>query len=299
MGTRSTFRTSSAEQAQWKIYNDYPKGTRTIRADRVTEGGILGFFANHYYEVTVEVPDPAAPAGVGPQPAPAAVGVAALLIEADLAEAKMRGRSITTGAPAAPPAPHVSTDSAAFEDLMSGIERAVRDDEPSVVIPVHQEVPTILEGAGEVVMVVGLVSDVLAAARSLATAVPSAEIRTAGSAMMNGFVHVVSRQGLEEAREAGRLAGRVVIIAFGIGQDGSVRIPALTEMNPDQVWIAVDATKKSEDTLAWVKKVIWVVDPDALVVLGAHDTLTPQSVNALDIPVGWVDGQRAVTPALY
>jgi len=309
MGMRSTFRASSTEQVQWKIINDFPKGTRTIRADKVTEGGIFGFFAKRYYEVTVEAPDPQAPAGVGAQPAPRAEGVAALLIEADLAEERMRRGGRRGGAavavieapapPAAPPVPHVSTDSAAFEDLMDGISRAVRDDQPSVVVPVNEDVPTILKAPGDVILVVGLVHDALTAARSLATGVESAEIRTAGSAMMNGFVHVVGKTGLREAKEAGLQAGRPVIIAFGIGQDGSVRIPALTEIDADQVWLAVDATRKAEDTEAWAKKVIWVSPADALVVLGAHDTLTPQSVNELKIPVGWVDGRPAEAPMIY
>lgn len=309
MGARSTFRTLSSEQVQWKIINDFPKGTRIIRADKVTEGGILGFFAKRYYEVTVEEPDPQAPVGVGAQPAPTAAGVAALLIEADLVEERMRHGGRRGGvavavkeAPAAAPAvpvPHVSTDSAAFEDLMEGISRTVRDDDPSVVVPVNEDVPAILRGPGDVVMVVGVVHDALTAARSLATGLTSAEIRTAGSAMMDGFVHVVGKTGVSEAKEAARSADRPVIIAFGIGQDGSVRIPALTEIDADQVWLAVDATKKAADTEAWVKKVIWASPADALVVLGAHDTLTPQTVNELKIPVGWVDGRPAESPVLY
>jgi hypothetical protein len=39
--------------------------------------------------------------------------------------------------------------------------------------------------------------------------------------------------------------------------------------------------------------------PDALVVIGAQETLTPQTVNELEVPIGWVDGQRALSPSLY
>lgn len=269
--------------------NDYPEGTIPVKAEKVIEGGLFGFFAKEFIEVTVVEPDPARPPGIGAQPAPPAVGVAALLMEADLEEARLKRGAV----------PKVSTDTADFEDLMTGISRTVRDDEPSVVIPVDQEVPTLLDEPGKVVMVIGLVSDALAAARSLATSVESAEIRTAGASMQSGFVHVVSRQGLEDAKEAGRRAGRVVIIAFGLGQDGTVRVPALTELDADQVWLAVDATRKPSDTQSWVRKVIWVTAPDALVVLGAHETLTPQTVNELQVPVGWVDGRPALAPALY
>jgi hypothetical protein len=286
---KSQFRAKSAEQVHWKLMNDYPAGTRMVKAEKVTEGGIFGFFATTYYEVSVEIPSMERPAGVGGQPAPPAAGVAALLMEADMEEARLRRG-----------APRVSTDTADFEDLMTGIADAVRaGDQPSVVVPVDEEVPALLDAPGKVVLVAGLGQDALTAARSLASSLSAAEIRTAGSAMMSGFVHVVGSKGLEDAKAAGRQAGRVVIVAFGIGRDGNVRVPALSELTADQVWLAVDATKKSSDTAAWVRKVIWVMAPDALVVMGAHDTLTPQTVNELEVPVGWVDGQRALSPSLY
>jgi hypothetical protein len=33
-------------------------------------------------------------------------------------------------------------------------------------------------------------------------------------------------------------------------------------------------------------------------VLNSHNTLTPQSVNELDLPVGWLDDRKAPRPVL-
>lgn len=288
MPKRSRFRGKTVDDIQWKLMNDYPAGSKIVAAEKVTEGGILGYFATQYYEVTVQVPDPARPAGIGSQPAPPANGVAALLIEADMEEARLQKGSV----------PKMSTESPAFDELIKGL--AVTQAPPvKELLEISAGVPTMLTTAGSVVLVVGIGQDALTAARSLGTITGSAEIRTAGSAMMGGFVHVVSKQGLAEARAAGIRSGRVVIIAFGIGHDGAVRAPALSELTADQVWLAVDATRKASDTAAWVRKVIWVTAPDALAVLRASDTLTPQSVNELNVPVGWVDGIPAHAPILH
>jgi hypothetical protein len=127
--------------------NSYPRGTVMVKAEKVTEGGIFGFFTTTYYDVTVAIPDMPRPAGIGGQPAPPAAGVAALLMEADMEEARLRRGAV----------PKVSTETADFEDLMTGITNAVRaDEQPSVVVPVDEEVPSLLDGPGEVVLVVGL-----------------------------------------------------------------------------------------------------------------------------------------------
>lgn len=268
--------------------NNFPAGSKVVAAVKVTEGGILGMFTKQFYEVTVESPDPIRSAGIGGQPAPAATGVAALLMEADMEEARLSNGLV----------PKMSTESPAFDDLMKGLAVAevptARD-----VLELSATVPTILTAPGEVVLVVGIGQDALTVARSLGSIVGSAEIRTAGSARMSGFVHVVGRDGLLDAKAAGIRPGRVVIIAFGIGLDGTVRAPALSELPADQVWLAVDATRKASDTAAWVRKAIWAAAPDALAVLRAGDTLTPQSVNELNVPVGWVDGIPAHAPTLH
>jgi hypothetical protein len=73
---------------------------RIVAAQRVTVGGVAGFFARKHYEVTVEVPDPAIDLPVArvrittPVPAERA-GIAALLASADEAE-----DALQAGAPA-------------------------------------------------------------------------------------------------------------------------------------------------------------------------------------------------------
>jgi hypothetical protein len=98
----------------------------------------------------------------------------------------------------------------------------------------------------------------------------------------------VGRQGLVAARAAGVIAGEPVFIAFGLGSDGALRANALT----------VDVTRKHSDTIDWVREVGWASNIDALAIIGSTDTLTPSSVNDLDVPIGWIDGRKAVRSAL-
>jgi hypothetical protein len=147
-------------------------------------------------------------------------------------------------------------------------------------------------------MIVGLGPDALTVARSMAASAKSAVVRTAGSFRAEGCGHLVSRDGLTSVRADAVIAGQTVFVAFGLGADGTVRAPALTEMNPDQIWLAVDATRKPSDTLAWTRRAGWAMKTEALAVLNGQNTQTPQSVNELELPIGWLDGRKATRTVL-
>jgi hypothetical protein len=293
--TRLQIKGATLEGLEARVLNEYPAGAKIVAAEKVTEGGIAGFMARHYFEAVVEVPDPdiitvPRPArAAGGHPVPARAGVAALLRDADEAEDALRG-----GKQVRPELPQVSTGSGEFDALLDGLTGATRGEPESEAL----DVPSVLDGPGDAVMVVGLGPDALTVARSMAGASKNALVVTAGSFRASEYEHLVSRNGLTSARAAGVMAGQTVFVAFGLGVDGTVRTPALTEMNADQIWLAVDATRKPSDTLIWARRAGWASPPDALAVLNSQNTLTPQSVNELDLPVGWLDDRKAPRPVL-
>lgn len=299
MPTRLQLRGETLEGLEWRVFNEYPQGSRIVAAEKVTEGGIAGFLARHFYEVTVEVPDAPVIAGSveeaapsrhsASHPVPLRSGVAALLADADDAEAAMHATKV----PAAVPA--VSTTSRVFDELLEALAATSRDESPGEA---GRAVPEPLDGPGDVVLVIGLANDALATARSMAAATTRSVVKTAGSLRVNGIEHIVSRQSLTSVRAAGVIAGEPVFVAFGLGPDGSLQAAALTDLPADQVWVVVDATRKSTDTSVWVRKAGWSTTIHALAVVGSQDTLSPHTVNDLDLPIGWVDGRKATRPVL-
>jgi hypothetical protein len=189
----------------------------------------------------------------------------------------------------------VSTGSGDFAALLDELTSTVSPDRFSAT----PNIPRLVSGPGKVVLVVGLGLDPVETARSMGTALGGAvEIRTAGARRAAGMDHVVGRNGLTAARTTGTAAGRTVVVAFGLRTDGQVQAPALSDLDADQVWLAVDAARKPADTASWVRKVGWAIEVDALAVLGSQETLTPGTVNELDIPIGWVDGEAATKTIL-
>lgn len=134
--------------------------------------------------------------------------------------------------------------------------------------------------------------------RIVAGAIGSSTMVTAGSFRAHGTDHIVSRQGLLTAQASAVIAHEPVLVAFGLGTDGSLRTNALTELKADQVWAVVDAARKHDDTETWVKKVNWSAPIQFLAVINFQDTKTPETLNELGLPIGWIDGRRAGRPIL-
>ena len=393
MPSRFQLRGDSLEGIEWRLFNSHGTRARIISAEKVTEGGIAGFFARTFYEVTVELrdgepSDAGRGAGSGgaaaPRPGsagapgdddaltgimvpdgwpisatrqepaprlrprahvrgkssgtpssgapssgarktkgarPAATGLDALLRDADDADGsspayvadrtdladddggRLRRAGGTAGGGAGgaePGVPVVSTGSGDFAALLDELTSTVSADASGKAFPGGTfpaggpAVPGLVSAPGKLLLVIGLGLDPVETARSMGTSLGGAvEIRTAGARRAAGMDHVVGRNGITAARAAASGAGRTVVVAFSLRTDGQVPAAALSDLEADQVWLAVDAARKPADTASWVRKVGWAIEVDALAVLGSQETLTPGTVNDLDIPIGWVDGEPA------
>lgn len=282
------------EGLQARVLNTFPAGSSIVSAEKVSTGGILGLGAKVHFEAIVEVPDTLiipsfTQRNPGSHPVPARAGVAALLADADKGDAAMHE-------PVTAPAPELSTSTRSFGELIDALDR-------STLAMDGQDGPIpgpggLLTGPGDVIMVAGLGADALTTVRTMAAAVGSSTMLTAGSFRAQGTDHIVSRQGLVTAQAAAVIAREPVFVAFGLGTDGSLRTNALTELKADQVWAVVDAARKHDDTETWVKKVSWSAPIQLLAVINSQDTKTPETVNDLGLTIGWIDGRKAGRPTL-
>ncbi|WP_256921812.1 hypothetical protein [Leifsonia sp. NCR5] len=158
--------------------------------------------------------------------------------------------------------------------------------------PSHASAPPArLRGRGDLTLVVGLGADAVSASRVFSASVEDAEVRPGGCSRA-AAPRVDDRRGALRARADGVRRERSVIAAYGL-EHGADDLPALAEslagIAPDQVWVAVDASRKAEDTAAWVAAVDAVLAVDGIAASGAAFTSTPESVDALGFPVLWLD----------
>ncbi|GAA2131350.1 hypothetical protein GCM10009825_12840 [Arthrobacter humicola] len=156
-------------------------------------------------------------------------------------------------------------------------------------------VPVPLSGVGDLVALVGLGDDAMDAALAMSMAAGGADVRTAGDLSAYGHLHVDGRQGATAARAHAVVTERTVLVAFGIGRARNTlaRVQSVAALSADQIWVVVDAGRKHEDTARWVGVLAAQLNLTAVAVVGASETGTPESVNALGLPVGWIDARPA------
>lgn len=349
---RFRLRGPSLEALRSQAFAEHGPEARITAAELVTIGGIRGFFAQRHYEVTVEVPPmvqglPRSGRRSASRPAPASrreSGIAALLAEADDAEASLHGVQV--------PEPLVSTDSNLFaalmDDLIFNTDAATK---VTAKQPAPVPVPSPATRPGDLTVVVGLGADPLGVARSMAAELvsdrhlrsavramgdPEAGSGTGGSGVRASGSPATASAGFESRgrraaedrvvdeplggalggqltdrmaaaalRAAGVEGGFPVFVAVGLeataqgtGGRNAASLETVAALGADQVWIVVDACRKPLDTAAWVTEVTDEVSVTAVAVVGAAATSSPESVNTLGIPVGWVDGRRSTTPVL-
>jgi hypothetical protein len=277
-------------------------------------------------EAAAAGPDSAGPApAVPPAPAPVRAAsapahhldgsaIAALLEEADAAEVNLHR-------PAPTP---LSTESPDFAELLaqlgagllapagsasgaSAAPRAVPDapnggtpapaaepappaTKPDPARP-RETVPAPLNGIGDLIVLVGLGDDALDTALAMSTAAGGADVRTAGKLSAYGHLHVDGRQGATAARAHAVLTEQTVVVAFGLGKarDAIARCQSVSALSADQLWVVVDAGRKPEDTARWVGVLASQLTISGVAVVRAAETATPETVNALGLPVGWID----------
>ncbi|BDZ49034.1 hypothetical protein GCM10025867_12750 [Frondihabitans sucicola] len=324
-GPSITVTGKTLDEIATRVRVEHGPRARIVAAERVTSGGIAGLFAKRYVEATVELPErgrraartgrdapgrrasdtPASQAAFSPTPAQR-VGLAALLADAEDAEEAFALEE-------KPAEPAVSTRSGAFADLMDDLafNGVITDPvvpEPLVPEPVVPEpvvkmtatpvapaapeaprpAPDLLDGPGDLVVVVGERPDTVAVAQAMAegSSLQRAAIRVAGSCADGRFVRVTDRRGALEARASGVELDRATFVAVGWDSATAEIVAALA---PDQIWFAVDAGRKHADTERFLATASAVIDADGLAAAGLAGTSTPDTVRTLGLPVGWTD----------
>jgi hypothetical protein len=379
---------NSMAELQAQVIAEHGPDARIIAADKVTVGGIRGFFARQHFEVTVEIRATDASTGDTRRgrrahaqlDTQARLGIAALLDDAEEAEARVNGLAAPGWGPGAPLAGStaistgLSTGSGDFAALMDDLTfnttpalQLLRQSErveaaapasgaassaPSLVTSFTPSfasgsvsglssgptsasaargpaVPRPLSGAGDLVVIIGLHDDALTVAESMAgggagsSAAPG-DVALAG-ALAPGYDPAWDRRRALGARARGVERNQSLFIAFGLGSgavsgtrgrrafsgidsagtergvrdaegggggraDLTACADAVRAIGADQVWVAVDAGRKPEDTARWVQDLTDALSIDAVAVVGGEATSSPGTVNALALPVGWVDG---------
>jgi hypothetical protein len=316
---------TSLEELKARVLAEHGSRARVVSVEQVTTGGIGGFFGHRHFEVTVEVQDgadvplhygqvhEAANPAAAPAPAPSSRPVPR---PATPSPARPPAQKAPAKHPASAQAPRktgldalldgaddedtvsytapddgfpVSTSSREFANILDELEAVTA---PVVAKQPHRPAPApkLLAAAGDLVLVVGLGTDALAVARAMAASVSKAELAASGALDSPGLTRVADRRDALLARARGVERNETLFVAAGITSGGvhaSAQATALAQLRADQVWAVVDASRKPEDTARWVRKVSSVVQLDAIVGIQREGTTTPETVNALGLPVSW------------
>jgi hypothetical protein len=279
---RFRFDDVSREALTARVRSEFGASARIVSASEVRVGGVGGFFARRYVDVVVDVPN--APSA-STRSKTGAVGLAALLEEAERVE---RGGGATSGPPLVPV---VSTQSQDFDRLMTDL-KSYSDLAPGVGLIDAVGIPTLHDEPGGLVLFVGLGDDAMVVARSLARSVRWSDVRMGGRILGDALPRVDDRRSAAEFRAHCIAVGSVGLLAWGVGLGVSgmqSTASALRAIDADQIWLVVDASRKAEDTAAWVGMIRASAPATALAVLHGVETATPDSVNALGLPIGWSD----------
>lgn len=316
MELRTTVRGASVQAIRNELESTYGPGSKILRVEKVTQGGISGFMAKHFFEATVLLPGhpgthPDTGMNLGSR-----LGIAALLAGANDVEDSWSGAT----------SPEFSTGSAGFGALMDELSSrniatiaepvtgpAPVASEPAgpagpaplvpasftarVAIAAPTSVPGPLTRPGDLVLLVGLGQDPLAVAQSMSRQLGSVDIRGGGLIKARGVDSLTDRRGALLARASSVGEGTSTICAYGLDL-GTDSFDVLEAINADQVWVVVDAARKAEDTSRWVGAIAARLNVAAVAVVNTRFTASPQTVNNLAIPVGWVDGAPAPSTQL-
>ncbi|GAB3561211.1 hypothetical protein GCM10027405_12630 [Arthrobacter alkaliphilus] len=285
---------ASLDAIRLKAEQQYGPGARIVSAEKVTSPGIAGLFAANRFEATVEVQVEAPARLTGETHALQGPAIAALLKQADAAEIDLHRPSESVSAAA------VSTASPDFAGMLEQLGKEIQAPGSAVGHALPVPVPVPLAGSGDLVILLGLGDDALGPALEMSIAQGGSDVRTAGALTAFGHLHVAGRQGATAARAQAVLTGQSVLLAYGLGRRGEAADHAdeIAALAGDQLWLVADAGRKADDTAAWVGALSAALSArntplDALAVFGASETASPETVNGLGLPVGWVDGKPA------
>jgi len=283
------------EAVSAKVRAEYGENARILSASEVRVGGVGGFFARRFVEVEVELmPDSSSVAGIvaellaapraslGSAVRPSgAVGIEALLEAAELAEGQVEIMEPATAS--------VSTQSDRFDQVLQDLNAYAARPAPPPVIT-HTLIPALYDEPGGLVLFLGLGGDGVVAARSLARTVRRAEFHRGGRILDTESPRVDDRRSASAARARGVTNNSVALVAWGLGvgmTEVTDSIERIRSVSADQIWVVVDAARKPDDTAAWVAAIRRAFSVTALAVVSSVETATPDSINALGLPVGW------------
>jgi hypothetical protein len=303
---------ATLDEVRDAVRTEFGAGARIVAAERVTTPGIGGLFRKAHVEATVEVSEPGetptARVVIADSPVQR-IGIAALLADAEEAEARIAGGDGTA-----------TTRADAFASVLDGFvadgitgsaPRPTRvlpePDGPADVDPRLQAVADTLPGGPATVPdaapAVRVARPTAPAARS---AVPAARSAVPAVRSADGdLVLLVGRPndvdaaaGLFAVRHALRPTDaadrRSAILARADGvRDGHAVLAVAAwddratgdRIEADQVWVVVDVGRKPEDSAAMVSAVAARLPVAGVVAIGAGETATPESVDLLGVPV--------------
>lgn len=303
---------ATLESLRDAVRTEFGAGARIVAAERVTTPGFGGLFRKAHVEATVEVPEPGetptARVVIADSPVQR-IGIAALLADAEEAEARIAGGDGTA-----------TTRADAFASVLDGFvadgitgsaprpTRVLPEPDGSAdVDPRLQAVADTLPGGPATVPdaapAVRVARPTAPAARS---AVPAARSAVPAVRSADGdLVLLVGRPndvdaaaGLFAVRHALRPTDaadrRSAILARADGvRDGHAVLAVAAwddratgdRIEADQVWVVVDVGRKPEDSAAMVSAVAARLPVAGVVAIGAGETATPESVDLLGVPV--------------
>lgn len=309
------------ESLRWQLFESYGARARIIRAERIQTGGLFGIGATTSYEVTVQVDGGKSPKAGPPTRRGTArnrasrgretlrSGLAHLLADADDGDRAIASTPtlVSTQKPdfdlvlervseSMGTAPVAGATSATAMEPAPVVEPGGLAVEPGGIVGV----PAPSGRAGDLVVLVGVRDHPLRTAWTMAQSLPDgAVIRTAGDHRQEGVDHlIIDGNEITKVQALAAIEGKPLLVAFSVGQRRSSNAAILSSVRADQLWLVVDATHKPADTQAWVRQASWFSVPTAVAVLGSTETATPETVNELGYPVGWVDGYPATAPLL-
>lgn len=310
---------ATLDEVRDAVRTEFGAGARIVAAERVTTPGIGGLFRKAHVEATVEVPEPGetptARVVIADSPVQR-IGIAALLADAEEAEARIAGsdRTATTRADAFASV----LDGFVADGITGSAPRPTRvlpePDGPADVAPRLPAVTDTLPGGPatvpDVAPAVRVARSTAPDARSAVPAVRPAvpAVRPAVPAVRSAdgdLVLLVGRPndvdaaaGLFAVRHALRPTDaadrRSAILARADGvRDGHAVLAVAAwddratgdRIEADQVWVVVDVGRKPEDSAAMVSAVAARLPVAGVVAIGAGETATPESVDLLGVPV--------------
>ncbi|MFK4731472.1 hypothetical protein ROT00_17420 [Agromyces mediolanus] len=138
--------------------------------------------------------------------------------------------------------------------------------------------------AGDFVLVVGLGDDAATAARGLIGQAAGAPLLLHGTSA-DAEADIPDRRAALAARMRAVEQHAAVVLAVSVGLEE--RLDALADLRPDEVWAAVDVSRRTDDTGYWLARVDASLPISAIAAVGAERTRHPLDVSRFGPRVGW------------